>query len=153
MKKGAPSILWAKNPFHPPGCELAFQSGPVIVEPSGVMGVYRNDYLRLNRSAIGVSGKRIVLAVIKGERGSGLSLYEFAEFCRAPVEQGGADCDAALNLDGGASTQTFFRFDGITAGVEGLWAINSAIVVKRRPKKDSDRSKLPSARPVSPVIP
>lgn len=132
MKTGTPDIRWSKDSVDFTRYDLAFQCGPVIVEPGGRQGIYNNSYRRLNRSAIGVSGGKVVLAIVAGDQGKGLSLYEFAEFLRIPQKQGGAGCGAALNLDGGSSTQVCFSYNNTAIGIQGLWAINSAIVVKKR---------------------
>ncbi|MBN1307112.1 MAG: phosphodiester glycosidase family protein [Chitinispirillaceae bacterium] len=132
IKEGMPQIVWAKESINPAGCTLALQCGPVIVEPGGVMGVYDNSYRRLSRSAIGLADGKVVLAIVSGKGGSGLSLYEFAEFLRRKREEGGIGCDAALNLDGGASSQVCFSHKKLAVAVNGLWKINSAIVVEKR---------------------
>jgi exopolysaccharide biosynthesis protein len=79
-----------------------------------------------------VSESNVVLAIVVGKQGVGLSLYEFAEFLRKPKKEGGAGCDAALNLDGGSSTQVCFSYKNTTVSIPGLWAINSAIVVRKK---------------------
>ncbi len=131
-KNGIPEIIWSKEIANAAEYEIAFQSGPVIVENGGKLGVYSNDYRRLNRSAVGISDNKIILTVLAGEKGDGLSLYEFARFLQISRDKGGAGCDAALNLDGGASTQVCFNFKDIKINIEGLWAINSAIVIKKK---------------------
>ena len=125
-------IKWAKDTINHTEYELAFQCGPVIVEHGGKLGVYNNNYRRLNRSAIGISNGKVVMAIVVGEKNIGLSLYEFAKYLSTPKEKGGAGCDVALNLDGGSSTQVRFYYRGIIININGLWAINSAVVVKRK---------------------
>ncbi len=138
IKDGKPEILWTKDSVDFTQYSVAFQCGPVIVEPGGKQGIYNNSYRRLNRSAIGVSESNVVLAIVVGKQGVGLSLYEFAEFLRKPPKEGGAGCDAALNLDGGSSTQVCFSYKNTTVSIPGLWAINSAIVVKKKRKSRSE---------------
>ena len=132
LKKGTPGIKWSKDTIIPNEYELAFQCGPVIVEHGGKLGVYNNNYRRLNRSAIGISDGNVVITIVVGEKNVGLSLYELAQYLRTPKNEGGAGCDVALNLDGGSSTQARFVYQGCIININGLWAINSAIVVKRK---------------------
>lgn len=131
MTRGKPEIRWSKDTLPSGQYELAFQCGPVIVEPGGKMGIYSNDYHRVNRSAIGVMQGKVVLAIIHGKNDRGLSLYEFAEFLQTPQAEGGVGCDAALNLDGGSSSQVCYRDGGDLHELKGLWKVNSAIVVKK----------------------
>jgi len=132
VKKGKPAIVWAKENINPAECSVALQCGPVIVEPGAKQGIVANDYIRLNRAAIGICGDTVIIAMILGERSVGLSLYEFAEFLRTPAEKGGAGCDAALNLDGGSSTQARLLYKSFVMNFDGLWRINNAITVKRK---------------------
>lgn len=128
ITQATPSIIWTKDSINPAEYTLALQSGPVIVEPGGRQGVYGNSYRRCSRSAIGIAEGKVVFAVIEGNNGSGLSLYEFAEFLRSdPI-----GCDAALNLDGGSSTQVHCLHTAAPVSVSGLWKINSAILLARK---------------------
>ncbi len=131
LKKGKPEIKWSKDTIIPNEYELAFQCGPVIVEHGGKPGIYNNNYRRLNRSAIGISDGKVVITIVVGEKNVGLSLYELAQYLRTPKNEGGAGCDVALNLDGGSSTQARFMYQGFVININGLWAINSAVVAKK----------------------
>jgi uncharacterized protein YigE (DUF2233 family) len=125
-------IEWSKN-FVPAGKnEMALQCGPMVVEPDGRNGILSDDNVRLNRTAIGISGKEVVLAVVYGKEGKGLSLFELGELLRTPRDQGGAGCDRAMNLDGGASTQATMRWGGKSVDVPGLWPVNNVIVVVKQ---------------------
>ena len=127
-------LFWSRNLKTPTeGFDFALQSGPFLVEKSGKMGIYSNNYNRLNRSAVGIGEDgKIVVIVVAGKRGIGLSLYELAEFLQTRENDGGLGCGAALNLDGGPSTQVFFRHEGREFEIEGLWRVNNALIVKRR---------------------
>lgn len=107
----------------------AVQSGPVIVEPGGKNGIYKDDFNRLNRSAICLNETSITVVVVTG----GLSLYEMGELLSAPSANGGFGCDSALNLDGGPSTQVSFLAGKRKVEIEGLWKINNALLIM--PKK------------------
>jgi uncharacterized protein YigE (DUF2233 family) len=132
IKNDTAAIIWSKEGLKQDACDLAFQCGPVVVEHGGKQGVYNNDYKRLNRAAVGISENKVVLAIVAGNNGVGLSLYEFAEFLRTAKTKGGAGCDVAMNLDGGSSAQACFSYEGMAISINGLWAINNAIVVRKK---------------------
>lgn len=132
IKNDTADIIWSKDGFKQNQFDFALQCGPVIVEHGGKNGVYNNDYRRLNRAAIGISEEKIILSIVTGNNGLGLSLHEFATFLLTAKIKGGAGCTAALNLDGGSSAQASFSYQGVAISVTGLWAINSAIVVKKK---------------------
>ncbi len=132
ITNGKPEILWSKDSLKQDDCNLAFQSGPVLVEHGGKIGILNNDYKRLNRAAIGISKNNVIISIVAGNNGDGLSLYEFAKFLLTSKDKGGAGCEVALNLDGGSSTQACFSYRDVAISVNGLWAINSAIVVRKK---------------------
>jgi uncharacterized protein YigE (DUF2233 family) len=106
----------------------AVQSGPILVEPGGKNGIFKNDFDRQNRTAICLRGATFDVVIVEG----GLSLYELAEFLSAKQGNGGLECNAALNLDGGPSTQAFFRGDQAETEIAGRWKIQNALVVSSR---------------------
>ncbi|MCP1561084.1 hypothetical protein J2W73_004436 [Methylorubrum extorquens] len=108
---------------------FGLQSGPILVETGGRMGVYRNDRVRLERAAICVN-KDILILVFVG--GSGLSLYDLSELLVSPEGSGGLGCDSALNLDGGPSAQLSLGSDGRIVEKPGFWRINNALLLKRK---------------------
>lgn len=128
-------LIWAKDLGRLDRYNFVLQTGPVLVEGPGKLGIRRNDHDRLNRSAICASGGAIMFAVLLGSDRKGLSLYEFAELLAAREADGGLGCDFALNLDGGPSTQFAMNFRGIREQVDGLWKVQNAIVVKKSPNK------------------
>ena len=134
MHNGQPGIMWSKDYDTVTQWDMALQCGPVIVEPGGTLGVYSNNYKRANRSAIGITADKdeVVLIAVAGAEGRALSLYEFAQFLCAPPDKGGCGCDVALNLDGGSSTQMRAHVGKARHSINGLWAINNALVVKKR---------------------
>ncbi len=132
MIQGMPKIIWAKEYNANIKAETALQCGPVLVEPGGKMGIYSNDFNRQSRAAIGVKDSTIIIACVAGSQGQGLSLYELAQFLRTPQKEGGAGCEAALNLDGGSSVQTSFSCAGVVLNSSGLWPINNALVITKK---------------------
>jgi uncharacterized protein YigE (DUF2233 family) len=121
------SIVSAQH-YTPDGIQYAVQAGPILVEFSGKIGIYNNDFNRQSRTAICKRKSRVYIVVVE----SGLSLYELAELLATKASNGGLECDSALNLDGGPSTQAFFRSDSQKLEVEGRWKIQNALVISRR---------------------
>ena len=97
--KNLPSITWAKSFVLGPTFESAVQTGPLLVEPGGKVGITSTGGPLAERSAICWTktkpAKLVVVAVT-----SQVTLYEFAGLLRS-----GFCDDVAINLDGGPSTQ------------------------------------------------
>jgi hypothetical protein len=87
--------------------ELAVQSFPLVVEPGGKQGIYRDDGRRAARTIVCLVGRALHFIVISAPRGEGPTLFESATLLRAAPPQG-FGCLAALNLDGGPSTGVWF---------------------------------------------
>ena len=108
----------------------ALQVGPILVDPGGKVGIYKNSHDRQNRSALCLRTGAIVLDVVDG----GLSLYQLAHLLAARSGDGGLGCDVALNLDGGPSTQALFRSGSRRIEVPGDWPVQNALVVSSKPE-------------------
>jgi uncharacterized protein YigE (DUF2233 family) len=106
----------------------AVQSGPLLVDPGGKLGIYKEDFDRQSRSAICLDGDAIRVVMVEG----GLSLLEFARVLSSPREAGGLSCEVALNLDGGPSTQAVARIGAQELSLVGRWRIQNALVISRR---------------------
>jgi uncharacterized protein YigE (DUF2233 family) len=104
------------------------QSGPILIEPNGAAGIRSNDGVRTMRTSVCATPQAVVFVVVQG----GLSLYELADLLAAPAASGGFACAAALNLDGGPSTQASFSAHGESIEIPGLWRTQNAIVVRPR---------------------
>lgn len=121
-------IVYRKTAPPPSTMDQAIQVGPVLVDPGGKVGIYRNIGDRLDRSAVCLAGDQVVFVIIDG----GLSLYRLAHLLAAPEAEGGLGCDTALNLDGGPSTQALYRSGGRRIEISGEWPVENALVVAPR---------------------
>jgi hypothetical protein len=108
----------------------ALQVGPLLVDPGGAKGVYKDDVERHNRGAICLRGDVFSAVVVEG----GLSLFQFADLLSRPAKNGGFACEVAINLDGGPSTQALLRAGKDERDVAGGSPVQNAIVVSRRKK-------------------
>jgi uncharacterized protein YigE (DUF2233 family) len=106
----------------------ALQVGPLLVDPGGVKGIYKNDVERHNRSAICLRGTSFTAFAVEG----GISLFQFADLLSLPSNGGGFGCDVAINLDGGPSTQAALRAGKARSEIAGGTTVENAIVVSRR---------------------
>jgi len=134
VRNRIPGLSWAKGFTITNDLTFALQCGPMLVEPDGRNGILTNDRVRLNRIAIGISGENVVIASVCGKKGKGLSLYDFAEFLRLPIDSGGTGCTVAMNLDGGGSVKAHTKNRNIP-DIIGLWPVNNVIVVKNHSGK------------------
>ena len=117
-----------RQDFRAAGVVHAVQSGPLLVDPGGKLGIYKEDFDRQSRSAVCLDGNAIRIVMVEG----GLSLLELARVLSSPREAGGLACEVALNLDGGPSTQAVARAGGREMSFVGRWRIQNALVISRR---------------------
>jgi uncharacterized protein YigE (DUF2233 family) len=118
-----------RQDFRPASVEHAVQSGPLLVDPGGKLGIYKEDFDRQRRSAICLDGSAVRIVMVEG---SGLSLLELARVLSSPRAAGGLACEVALNLDGGPSTQAMARIGSQDLSFVGRWRIQNALVLSRR---------------------
>ena len=101
--KGKPGleITWAAGFKVTADITSAFQTGPLLVEPGGKLGISTPGGPLAERSAICLSESKEITVVAVTSR---VTLYELATLLQSPAP-GGFGCDVAINLDGGPSTQ------------------------------------------------
>ena len=126
---GRIGVMWARDYREGDAFDFAVQTGPLVVDPGGVNGIYSNSFDRQNRSAVCIdfSGRPIVVAVA-----GGLSLFEFGQFLSQSEADGGMGCERAINLDGGPSTQVSVGVRGAELELPGLWKVASGLLVTAR---------------------
>jgi uncharacterized protein YigE (DUF2233 family) len=103
----------------------AIQVGPLLVDPGGVKGIYKDDVERHDRSAICLRGEVFTAIAVEG----GMSLFQLADLLSLPAADGGFGCDVAINLDGGPSTQALLRAGQERRDIAGASPVQNAIVV------------------------
>jgi hypothetical protein len=84
-----------------PNCDVVLQSGPLLVDPGGKVGVHDNSN-RTARTVLGLKGGNLVVISTND-----IGLEELA---RRLVE---SHIDVAINLDGGPSTALFCNHGGV----------------------------------------
>lgn len=106
----------------------AIQVGPILVDPGGVKGIYKNVPDRHNRSAICRRGGSFTAFVVEG----GISLFQLADLLSLPGSAGGFGCDIAINLDGGPSTQAILRAGKTSREIAGGTTVQNVLIVSKR---------------------
>ena len=122
-------IAYRKDFRELSGVEQAVQAGPILVDPGGIKGIYKNVGGRFNRSAICLRGESFTAFVVEG----GISLFQLADLLSLPIAEGGFGCDVAINLDGGPSTQAILRAGSRQSGIDGGTTVQNALVVSTKP--------------------
>lgn len=104
------------------------QSRPVILEKGGKWALNRNLRMTKNRTLVCVlADKNVVLLTFSGV---GLSLFEAGWTLRSQEWGGWFNCDSAIALDGGGSTQLFVK-GRPEFSVYGDTRVQNAFIVKR----------------------
>ncbi len=128
-KNGRPNVIATKHLISIDDYKFGLQSRPLLVDPGGRFGMRKRDYNRMDRSAVCMSKGKILFVVVKGNKGVGLSLYEFAKLLHSQSANGGFGCDIALNLDGGPSSQLSISIENYEKAIPGFWKVQNAILV------------------------
>jgi len=123
-------IIYRKDFSAGSSVRYALQAGPILVDPGGVKGIYKNVGGRHNRSAICLRNGAFTAFVVEG----GISLFQLADLLSLPSSDGGFGCEVAINLDGGPSTQAALRAGSTNRQIVGGSTVHNALIVARRPK-------------------
>jgi uncharacterized protein YigE (DUF2233 family) len=122
------AIIPRKNFGNRSSVRHAVQVGPLLVDPGGVKGIYKNDVERHSRSAICLRGASFTAFVVEG----GISLFQFADLLSLPSDRGGFGCEVAINLDGGPSTQAVLRTGKVRREIAAGTPAENFIVISRK---------------------
>jgi exopolysaccharide biosynthesis protein len=107
----------------------AVQTKPVLIEAGGLWAMNTNGNEPEWRSLVCILADGDVLLVAVS--GGGLTLYEAGWVLRAPKWGGFYDCDRAIALDGGGSTQLEVR-DHPRLKISGLTPVQNLLLVDKR---------------------
>jgi len=107
----------------------ALQSRPMLIEPGGKWAMASNIGEIKNRTVLCTQANGdVVLAVVSRV---GMSLFEAGWIMRSPKKGGFFDCDAALALDGGRSTQVWYAGDQAYS-YSGITPVHNFLVISNR---------------------
>lgn len=102
---GDRTLIRPSDKGMPPSAGEFVQSKPVLIEPGGRWAMNTNSNIRKKRSLFCLQRDgKIIISLVTG---TGLSLYEAGWLLRSPKDGGYFDCDSAIAMDGGGSTQTW----------------------------------------------
>ena len=128
IRDGRPSITPSMDGI-PENANAVLQSKPLLIEPGGVWAMNTNLGNLRRRSLICLRGDdKVVLVVVSG---LGMSLFEAGWLMRGRSVGGYFECDAALALDGGGSTQLWMREEKLQ-NIRGDNAVHNALLISRR---------------------
>ncbi len=130
-KDGQIGITWSKQwEAVGDGVKSAVQAGPMVVDPGATNGIYTNDFIRHDRTSVCLAKNgSVVVLIVKG----GLSLFELGEILVASRKKGGMECERAINLDGGPSTQASFAPPSAeSVEIAGISPIQNAVLIRPR---------------------
>jgi hypothetical protein len=103
---------------HPP--HLAVQGFPRLLVDGEVQSLKPQA---ARRTAVCAEGRYVILVVVTKP----VDATALAHFLARPTRKGGLDCENALNLDGGPSTQLFARLGELGVNVPGSWGAPNAL--------------------------
>jgi uncharacterized protein YigE (DUF2233 family) len=129
LKDDQPHIASVKQFKANPDIEFAVQSGPRLIVNNKIVVSLKPGVD--SRSAIGINHDQRV--ILLGTDNVKLTTTQLARLMKAPQIEGGLECEEALNLDGGSSTQLYAKIGRFTVDVPGFSAVTDAIIVA--PKK------------------
>ena len=112
-----------------PRADRVLQSKPVLIEPGGNWAMNTNQPFPKKRTLVCIDneGDIIVLAIVDG----GLSLFEAGWLMRSKDVGGFFNCDSALALDGGGSTQIWVK-DRPDLSFSGGTTVQNAVIIQPR---------------------
>lgn len=109
-----------------PQWEYALQSGPILIERPGVLGIRHDGGPSARRSAVCVGSKSVTIAATDAS----ITLYRWALVLLEQARATGVECTVALNLDGGPSTGFYAGERGPALNEE--WSVANVLVLKPR---------------------
>jgi exopolysaccharide biosynthesis protein len=128
FRDGNISILQtAGNPV--PQADRVLQSKPVLIEPGGTWAMNTNRAIPKKRTLVCIDGEGdfIVVVIVDG----GLSLFEAGWLMRGKDVGGFFNCDSAIALDGGRSTQIWVK-DRPDLSFGGGTTVQNAVIIQPR---------------------
>lgn len=121
---GKPGIIPQRHFHQDKDIEVALQVGPRLVVQGQVQKLKPSVD---QRSGIGIQKNGDIVIAVTGN--TEISMTDFADLFRKSQEENGLDCIDALNLDGGNSTQLYFKWKGSEVNLPGLSRIANGIAV------------------------
>lgn len=130
---GRTDVIWMKDAKPLESYSMFVQTGPMLVDAQGVNGILETDQSdRANRTAICVKGADIRVIVLTGEDGFGVTLRDLGALLSEKSVNGGLECDRAVNLDGGWSTQAAYRSGAKIMNVGAQRKVQSVLAIRSR---------------------
>lgn len=113
----------------PKGAQDFIQTKPVLIEPGKIWAMNTNQAILKRRTLVCLRGDETLLVVLVS--GNGMSLFEAGWLLRSKQWGGFFDCDSAIAMDGGGSTQSWMR-DHSQYSLRGVTPVHNFLVFKER---------------------
>ena len=112
-----------------PDGDAVLQSKPTLIEPGGKWAMNTNQAIAKKRTLVcrDKSGDVVIVAIV----GGGLSLFEAGWLMREPEMGGFFNCDSAIAMDGGGSTQIWVK-GRPDLSYAGNTPVHNAVVIQPR---------------------
>lgn len=110
-----------------PNLTFAIQAGPRLIKHGKVTQGLKSNYDE--RTALGITNKNEV--IILTTENLLISTEQLAHIMAQSENLGGLNCQDALNLDGGTSSQLYAQIGSFILNVPSFSAVADAVVVKR----------------------
>ncbi len=107
-----------------PDVETALQVGPRLIVDGKIPRLKESISAR---SAVGIAKNGDVIIAITS--GLGISMGELAKRMTESVWQGGLECEEAMALDGGSSSQLYAKYKKFEFNEQGLLPVTNALAV------------------------
>lgn len=105
------------------------QTKPVLIEPGKIWAMNTNQGINKRRTLVCLlDNKKLLVALVTG---SGMSLFEAGWLLRSRQWGGYFDCNSAIAMDGGGSSQSWMR-DHKQFSLRGATPVHNFLVFKRR---------------------
>jgi uncharacterized protein YigE (DUF2233 family) len=124
IENGEPKVIHTRDYQYNRSISQALQVGPRLVVNGRVLKL-KNQVSR--RSALGVTKNKKLVFLVSDN--SVVYADDLAKIMRSPLSEGGLECESALNLDGGPSSQFYIHYGEFEDFVEGGWGVPNAIGV------------------------
>lgn len=122
---GKPAISAPKDFAVKPFTSMALQAGPRLVIEGSIPKLKESISAR---SAIGITrDNKIIIAITQG---LGISMNELAQRMKNSRYIGGLECQNAMALDGGSSSQLYAKIGKFELDFTGIARITNALIVK-----------------------
>ncbi len=128
VQKNIPTIIPPDEFKLNANIDMALQVGPRILIHGHIPTLKNRNK---SRSVIGITKDGQILLILTRQKG--ISLTELAKRIKVPLSKGGLNCENAMALDGGHSSQLYAHINGFIFNEQNISNITNGIAIFKRP--------------------